>query len=308
MADHSESATRLRRLLLDPLVAALVYPIYYAFALMPVDLASALGGRLGRLVGALAPGLSRRALRNIASALPELPPERHRAILRGMWDNLGRNFAEHSHIDRLWDDTRAGRIEMIGGEHLRALAAREKHPSLIVSGHIANWELFPSTGARHGLAMTLVYRRPNNPLIDHLMTGRRRAGAGRFLPKGQEAARAMVNTLLSGGSIAMLVDQKLNDGIPVPFFGRPAMTAPSLAQLGLKYNCPVLVARAERLGGARFRVTITPPEFVPDTGNREADVLAYMTRINALLEKWIRERPEQWLWLHNRWPENSEPS
>ena len=303
MADHSETVTRLRRLLLDPAVAALVYPIYYAFALMPVGLASALGGRLGALVGLLAPGLTRRALRNVGRAFPELPPERHRAIVRGMWDNLGRNFAEHPHIDRLWDDTRAGRIEMVGGEHLRALAAQERHPSLIVSGHLANWELLPSTGARHGLSMTLIYRRPNNRLIDHLMTGRRRAGGGRFLPKGQEAARAMVNTLLRGGSIAMLVDQKLNDGMPVPFFGRPAMTAPSLAQLALRYRCPVLVARAERLGGARFRVTIAPPEFVPDTGDREADILAYMTWINALLESWIRERPEQWLWLHNRWPD-----
>ena len=308
MADHSETMTRLRRRFLDPLVALVVYPIYYTFALMPVGMASAIGGRLGRLVGLLAPGLTRRALRNVGLALPELPLERRRAIVRGMWDNLGRSLAEHPHIDRLWDDTKAGRIETIGGEHLRAMAGEGKKPCIIVSGHVANWELLPSTGARHGLVMTLIYRRPNNPLIDHLMTGRRRAGAGRFLPKGQEAARAMVNTLLRGGSIAMLVDQKLNDGIPVPFFGRPAMTAPSLAQLGLQYHCPVLVARAERLGGARFRVTITPPEFVPDTGNREADVLAYMTRINALLEKWIRERPEQWLWLHNRWPENSEPS
>ena len=303
MADHSDTATRLRRLLMDPLVAALVYPIYFAFAAMPVWLASSIGGRLGLLVGLLAPKLTRRALRNVECALPELPPERHRAIVRGMWDNLGRSLAEHPHIDRLWDDTKAGRIEMIGGEHLRAQAAKGKHPCLIVSGHIANWELFPSTGARHGLSMTLVYRRPNNPLIDYLMTGRRRAGGGHFVPKGQEAARAMVNTLLRGGTIAMLVDQKLNDGIPVPFFGRPAMTAPSLAQLALKYRCPVLVARAERLGGARFRVTITPPELVPDSGDREADVLAYMTRINALLESWIRERPEQWLWLHNRWPD-----
>ncbi len=305
MADHSDKATRLRRLLLDPLVAAVVYPIYWFFALLPVGVASALGGMLGRLIGVLAPGLTRRALRNITCALPELPLERRKAIIRGMWDNLGRNLAEHPHIDRLWNDTSAARIEVVGGEHLRALAAQEKHPCLIVSGHLANWELLPSTGARHGLVMTLVYRQPNNPLIDHLMTGRRRAGGGRFLPKGQEAARAMVNTLLRGGSIAMLVDQKLNDGMPVPFFGRPAMTAPSLAQLGLRYRCPVLVARCERLGGARFRVSITPPEFVPDSGNREADILAYMTRINTLLESWIRERPEQWLWLHNRWPDQA---
>ncbi len=307
MADHSDSVTRLRRLLLDPLIAALVYPIYYFFALLPVGMASALGGQLGRLVGRLAPGLTRRALNNVTQAMPELPLSKRIAIVRGMWDNIGRNLAEHPHITRLWNNSRNPRIEMIGGEHLRALAAQERHPCLLVSGHLANWELLPSTGAQHGLAMTLVYRRPNNPYIDHLMTGRRRAGDGRFLPKGQEAARAMVNTLLRGGAIAMLVDQKLNDGIAVPFFGLPAMTAPSLAQLGLKYACPVLLARCERLGGAHFRITIFPPDYVPDSGKREADVLAYMTRINAQLESWIRERPEQWLWLHNRWPDQIEP-
>ncbi len=303
MADHSEAATRLRRLVLDPLVAAVVYPIYYTFAVLPVGVASMLGGWLGRLVGLLAPKLTRRALANLRRALPELSPERHRAIVWGMWDNLGRTLAEHPHIDHLWDDTKAGRIEIIGGEHLRALAASERHPSLIVGAHIGNWELCPSICARHGLTMTLIYRQPNNRLIDYLMTGRRRMGAGRFLPKGREAARAMVETLVQGRAIGMLVDQKLNDGIAVPFFGLPAMTAPSLAQLGLKYRCPVLVGRTERLGGARFRVTVTPPELVPDTGDRTADILAYMTRINARLESWIRERPEQWLWLHNRWPD-----
>ena len=302
MADHSVFASRMRRLLLDPLVAVVIYPIYYTFAAMPVGLASAIGARLGRLIGVLAPKLTRRALRNVERALPELPRERHRAIVRGMWDNLGRSLAEHPHIDQLWD----GRIEMVGAEYLLALAAKEKHPCLLVSGHIANWELFPSTGAHHGLKLTVVYRKPNNPLIDYLMTGCRRVGGGYFVPKGQKSARAMIKTLVNGGAIGMLADQKFNDGIPVPFFGIPAMTAPSLAQLALTYRCPVVMGRPERLDGAHFRITVMPPELVPDTGNREADVLAYMTRINALLESWIRERPEQWFWLHNRWPDEPE--
>jgi KDO2-lipid IV(A) lauroyltransferase len=95
----------------------------------------------------------------------------------------------------------------------------------------------------------------------------------------------------------------MNDGIPVPFFGRPAMTAPALAQLALRFDCAIVPARVERLKGARFRLTVFPPLELPRTGNRHADTLAIMTRVNAILESWIRARPELWFWLHRRWPD-----
>ena len=101
----------------------------------------------------------------------------------------------------------------------------------------------------------------------------------------------------------MLVDQKMNDGIAVPFLGQAAMTAPALAVFALKYRCPVVPARVTRLGGARFRITFEPPLPVPDSGDHHADVRTMMTRVNAIIERWIRAAPEQWLWLHNRWPD-----
>jgi len=101
----------------------------------------------------------------------------------------------------------------------------------------------------------------------------------------------------------MMVDQKMNDGIPVPFFGRDVMTAPALAELALRYDCPVVPARVERLKGAYFRLLIYPPLELVKTGDRQADVAANMAQVNAILEQWIRDTPEQWLWLHNRWPD-----
>ena len=89
----------------------------------------------------------------------------------------------------------------------------------------------------------------------------------------------------------------------MPFFGRPAMTAPTVALLGLRFDCDVLPVRVERLRGARFRLTIEPPLRLPDTGNRAADVASLMAEVNATLERWIRERPEQWFWVHRRWPD-----
>jgi KDO2-lipid IV(A) lauroyltransferase len=89
----------------------------------------------------------------------------------------------------------------------------------------------------------------------------------------------------------------------VPFFGRDAMTAPAIAQFAVRLGCVLVPARTERLTGARFRVTVYPPLELPATGDRGADERAIMVAINQIVEGWIRERPEQWLWLHRRWPD-----
>ena len=106
-----------------------------------------------------------------------------------------------------------------------------------------------------------------------------------------------------GGHVSLLADQKLNEGIAVPFFGRPAMTAPALALLALRFGCAILPARVERLRGARFRLTLYPPLDMPRSGDRDGDVMTIMTAVNATLEAWISERPEQWFWVHSRWPD-----
>ena len=100
----------------------------------------------------------------------------------------------------------------------------------------------------------------------------------------------------------MLIDQKLNNGIEAPFFGRPAMTAPALASFALKFRCPVFPVHVVREAPARLHVIFEPPMDLPDSGDKQADVLAMTTAANLILERWIRERPGAWLWLHRRWP------
>jgi KDO2-lipid IV(A) lauroyltransferase len=124
-----------------------------------------------------------------------------------------------------------------------------------------------------------------------------------LIPKGPAGARLLLRSLKGGKHLGMVVDQKMNDGIAIPFFGRDAMTAPALAELALRFDCPVVPVRVERLEGARFRITIDPPLDLDVTGERRADITAAMVKVNALIESWVREHPEQWLWLHNRWPD-----
>jgi KDO2-lipid IV(A) lauroyltransferase len=218
-----------------------------------------------------------------------------------MWDNLGRVAAEYPHLRAIRVFEPGGRIETSGFEHVDRARATGRR-MIFFSGHLANWEIAALAAGQYGIDIAQVYRAANNPLVDRLVA-RLRGELGELIPKGALGSRRAVAALRRGGHLSMLVDQKLNDGIAVPFFGRPAMTAPALALLALHYDCDVLPARVERLGGARFRLTIHPPLPLPKSGDRAADAAALMTAVNRTLEGWIRERPEQWFWLHRRWPD-----
>jgi KDO2-lipid IV(A) lauroyltransferase len=154
-----------------------------------------------------------------------------------------------------------------------------------------------------GLQLHVVYRQANNLLVDRLIQDMRRDLALGTIAKGSAGAREIVRLLREGDSIGMLVDQKMNDGIAVPFFGRDAMTAPAPAQLALRYDLPLIPVRCERLDGACFRVSFHPPLALPADMPRQEAIRALTAQINTALEEWIRTRPGQWLWLHRRWPD-----
>lgn len=278
--------------------AAALVIVMAMFAAIPVDWASRLGGFIGRTAGPRL-GLSRRALRNLRRAMPENSEAENQRILRGMWDNLCRAIAEYPHLASI-AASGSGRVEIINGDALTGLATAGK-PGILFGGHLGNWEIGSSIVHRlMGASVLSVYRAANNPWVDGLM--RRRHPRRRAVRKGAEGGRELLCQLRDGGSIAMLVDQKQNDGIAVPFFSRDAMTAPAIARLGRRFRCPIIPVRFERLAGARFRCTVLSPIERSETGDAARDVLATMTHVNAVLEGWIRARPEQWLWIHSRWP------
>ena len=271
-----------------------------AFGLLPLDWASAVGGAVARHIGPFL-GISKRARLNISRAFPELSDAEIARIVAGMWDNLGRVAAEYSHLRKIRIFEPGGRVETHGIEHVdRAIVAGRR--MIIFSGHIANWEIAALAAVQYGIPVAQIYRAANNPMVDH-MIARLRGDGGELIPKGTVAARRAIAVLRRGAHLTMLADQKMNDGIPVMFFGRPAMTASALAVLALRFDCDVLPARVERLAGARFRLTVFPPLPLPRSGDHHADVAALMTRVNQTLEAWIRDRPEQWFWLHQRWPD-----
>jgi len=268
---------------------------------LSVDAASGFCGWLMRQVG---PRLRAHkiARRNLTRTFPDMPADRVEQTLTGMWNNLGRIIGELPHAETICDPAQ-NRLEVVNAAG--AIAFRDSGKAgLMFGGHIANWEL---TGAiLHSLFQLTVhpiYRAPNNPLMLNLFIQTRQAQGREAIPKGRDGAKRSLELLKSGQHLGLLIDQKMNDGIELPFFGRPAMTAPALASFALKFGIEPRLCHLVRLNGARFRVVFSDPLPLPNSGNRTADIESLMLAANRQLEDCIRAHPEQWLWAHRRWKE-----
>jgi len=290
-----------KRYVSHPLQGLASHLFFLLMKLMPITWASALGGWSGRLIG---PGLgiSKRARRNISIAFPEKSTDEIENIVHHMWDNLGRTVMEYPVVNRIRVNGKKPHVELVGAENLELLRDDGK-PGLLFTGHLGNWEIPAICISALGLPQHFVYRAPNNPYVENLFK-RRHLIDCIPIPKGAKGARIALKALSAGGHLGMLVDQKMNDGIAAPFFGHDAMSPPALAQLALKFKCPVIPVRVERLQGPNFRITCYPPLKIVPSGDKRADILDITTRVNNVLEGWIKEQPAQWLWLHNRWPDD----
>lgn len=282
----------------------LVLALMALLRLVPARQASAFGGLVARGLGRLLPVSRKVGLANLKAAFPEKSEDELRRILSGVWDNLGRTAAEYPHLDRIIDidieDFAKGNIEVVGLEHFEALKADGK-PALLFSAHLANWEIPAVVATMGGLDTAVLFRPPNNPIVAEAILATRQALMGRLLPTRKEAVFSYVSELERGAHLAMLVDQHLSRGVPITFFGRPALANPTLARLLKHVDCPVHGVRVIRLPGFRFRIEMTPRLEPARDAEGTIDVAATTAAINRVIEGWVREHPEQWLWLHRRW-------
>ncbi|HEY1961092.1 MAG TPA: lysophospholipid acyltransferase family protein [Rhizomicrobium sp.] len=287
------------------LEAAVFFALIGGFRLLSVDGASAVGGFLGRRILYRTP-LTDRARANLKAAYPEKNAGEIEAIVREMWDNLGRTVAEYPHLDRFSYKGTDPRIE-IANMQLGVRIVAEGKPILFVSGHFGNWEIMPIAAAQYGVEGGIVYRPVNNPYVDRWIVNQRAEyGPKDQITKGAQGTKRIFTLLRAGKAIFLLVDQKTDEGVPAPFFGRMAMTTPAPAALALKLGATIVPISNERLKGARFRMTVHDPIAFQPSGDHAADVLALTTRINEVMERCVRYRPSQWLWIHRRWPKEGE--
>ena len=243
---------------------------------------------------------------NLTAAFPEKSPEEIEKILAGVWDNLGRLAAEFAHIDQVWDHDEAhperGRIEIPKRTHELFHQLRlDGKPALIFASHLGNWELPALAAVAHGLDTAVLFRRPNIASADRAIEELRSVNMGTLIPSGRDAPIKLAQALQNGQHAAMLVDQYLGNGVEVTFFGRNTKANPTLARLLRQIECPIHGVRIIRLPNHRFRAELS--EEIPPVRNAsgEIDVQGTMQAITSVIEGWIREYPDQWLWLHRRW-------
>jgi KDO2-lipid IV(A) lauroyltransferase len=244
---------------------------------------------------------------NLKAAFPEKSPEEIEKILAGVWDNLGRIGAEFAHLDHIWDydanhPDKPSRIEFSArSKELFDLLRDDGKPAIFFASHLGNWEL-PALGAvAHGLDAAILFRRPNSEAADRAIERIRAVKMGTLIPAGRDAPFKLGQALQNGQHVAMLVDQWFGNGVEVTFFGRKTKANPTLARLLRQVECPIHGVRIVRLPNHRFYAELSEEVKPVRDASGQIDIQGTMQAVTDVVESWVREHPDQWLWVHRRW-------
>jgi Kdo2-lipid IVA lauroyltransferase/acyltransferase len=262
-----------------------------------------LAGAVVRFVGPWLPE-HRIGRDNLRAAFPDKSDAEIETILRGVWDNLGRYGAEFVHLDHICsgDPYKRTYIDYAPGAIERFLRLKDAgKPALVFTAHLANFELPAVIAASDGLESTVLYRRPNLGAIADVVIAQRKAIMGEMVASSLSAPVTLARALDRGRHVAMFVDQHYTRGIDVTFFGRTCKVNPLIAMLAREAECPIHGTRVIRLPDNRFLGDITEEVKPVRDARGRIDVQGTMQAITDVVEQWVREHPEQWLWLHRRW-------
>jgi len=297
---------RRSKILLDAAIGSIAVGLLRAVKLTDRRRAANFSGAVMRKIGPLLPE-HRIGRNNLRAAFPEKSDAEIEKILAGVWDNLGRVAAEFAHLDEF-------HIEGVGPTASDGIAytpetadryermIKSRTPTLAFGAHLANWEVSAVGAKLLGANSAALYRRPNIRAISDAVIKLRTPLIGQLIPTGLDAPVRLARLLQSGVHVGMLADQHFSKGVEVIFFGRPCKANPLIALLARQTECTIRGARVVRLpDGNRFRCDITDPIEPPRDADGRIDIKGTMQAITAVIEGWVREHPEQWLWLHRRW-------
>lgn len=274
------------------------------FGAMPIETASRRCAGLVKAIGPLTSAHS-TAIRNLRLAFPNETEAWRQDVRRAMWDGIGRVAGEFPHLHEINAYEPGGRIEVTGVERLDAVKASGQG-AVFISGHFANWELMAAAIVQRGVPCQVTYRPANNPIIDaDIIRIRSHYGAKMQAAKGKEGGMGLLRALKAGETIALMNDQKYNEGVAAPLFGYDCMTADGPTRLALRFKVPLIPVSIKRRPGARYHVTVHDPIPLDDTAHQETEIPAAVRRINAFMEARIKEAPQDWFWVHRRWPKEA---
>ena len=275
--------------------------LFVLFKILGLKNASNLGSVLGSSIGPLF--RSKKIIKkNIKTGLGNITEEEEEKIIKGMWKNIGRTFAEYIFLKNFKFNTTGFDHIKINGIHYLDKIKKSNRPVIFYSGHFANFELMAMELDKSGIKTAAIYRPLNNfflnPIMEYL---RMKYICPTQIPKGRIGTRQIINRIKDGYSIALMMDQRVSEGQKIPFFDKPAFTSTIPAQLSLKYDCELVPIFIERKNDISFEMTIYEPYKINKTGKDEEDTKNITLKINKNIEKMIIKNPTQWIWSHNRW-------
>ena len=278
-----------------------VISLFCIFKIIGLKNASFLGSFLGRLIGPLF--RSKNIIKkNIRTALGEIDEKAEKEIINGMWSNIGRTFSEYVFLkDFKFNRTGFKHIKVYGTEYLDQIK-KSNESVIFYSGHFANFELMAMELDKFGIKTAAIYRPLNNiflnPLMEYL---RMKYICPNQIAKGRIGMREIINKIKNRYSIALMIDQRVGEGLRISFFNQPAHTTTIPAQLALKYNCKLVPIEIKRIGSVNFEMTVHKPYNIEKTKDANEDTQNITLKANHIIEKMIVKNPTQWLWSHDRW-------
>ena len=258
--------------------------------------ASNLGALIGTLVG---PAFRSRnkISSNIKKALPEIEEKKIDLIIKDMWANYGRILADYVSIKNFRDSKLNNYLEVEGSEIFDEIK-RNNEQVVFISGHFNNFELMAMEIEKSGIDVAAIYRPLNNIFLNTIMEKIRKEYICKYqIKKGMSGAREIIKLYKNGFSIALMIDQRVREGIKLNFFGKPASTTTIPAQLVKKFGCKIVPIYIERIDKFYYKIKISRP--IDFDKNQSIEKISLV--LNEELEKMILKQPGQWIWSHDRW-------
>ena len=269
---------------------------FFIFSIIGYKLSSLIGGIIGKSIGPFFRS-KKIIIDNFKIAKIDENNNNYNNIIKNMWENYGRIFSEYPHLINFKNNKLSKYLKIEGAEYLEEIKIKKK-PVVFISGHFSNFELMAMQLENSGIDIAAIYRPLNNTFLNSTMEKIRiNHICKNQIPKGKSGSRKILEFFKKGTSIALMIDQRVSEGVKVNFFNRPAYTTSLPAQLSKKFECEIVPVYIERIENYFFNISINKPLKFEKTDSIEK----ITEKLNNILESMISKNPNQWIWTHNRW-------
>ena len=271
--------------------------LFFIYKLLGLKYSSILSGRIFMILGPLFRS-NQISLSNLSRAFPEMSEKNKKEIIKDMWNNYGKIFAEYVFLKNFRLTENFSKNVIIENQNELKLIKESAKPVIFISGHFNNFELMAMHIEKSGIDLAAIYRPLNNkflnPIMEHL---RKKYICKKQIKKGISGTKEILKNFKNGTSIALMIDQRVSEGVLSNFFNQKALTTTIPAQFVKKFNAKIVPVYIERIKNNKFKIHVQKSIEFSDSESLESITLS----LNKILEKMITKNPNQWIWTHNRW-------